>query len=104
MLATYRNGWGGGWGGFGNRGDQMGMNSPAGQGALTRGDLADAFNFNNLERNMEATQNGIADATFALNNAITNGFQNNTLGMVNGFNAVQSQLQQNAADAACLAA
>lgn len=62
-------GWGnGGWGGgFGGNG--AGLN-----GALTRADLCQDMNFNNLESAVRGVQQGICDSTFALNNTITNGF------------------------------
>ena len=56
-------GWGnGGWGGFGGNG---GINSPAGQGALTRADLCSEFNFNDLQNGVRGIQQGICDSTFA---------------------------------------
>lgn len=76
--------WGGwGFGGFGN-GFGGGANSPAFQGALTRGDLCNEFNFNDLQRSVAANGQGICDSTYALNNAI-NG---TNINMMNGFNGV----------------
>lgn len=82
ILLFFLMAWGnGGWGGFGNG---NGANSPALQGALTRGDLCSEFNFNNLERTAEATNRGICDLGFALNNSI-NGVNTN---MLQGFAGV----------------
>lgn len=49
-------GWGGNSGGYGD-----GINSPAGQGALTRGDLCSEFNFNNLDNAVRGIQQGLCD-------------------------------------------
>lgn len=68
--------WGGGGFGFGN--------GAATQGALTRSDMCQEFNFNNLQRSVLGIQNGICDGFYA---------QNTT--MLNGFNAVGNQLQEN---------
>ena len=58
-------GWGrGGLGGFGGGND----------GGVTRGDLCDGFNFNNLENAVRGVQQGICDSTYALNNSIMSGF------------------------------
>lgn len=68
--------WGGGGFGFGN--------GAATQGALTRSDMCQEFNFNDLQRSVLGIQNGICDGFYA---------QNTT--MLNGFNAVGNQLQEN---------
>lgn len=83
-------GWGGN--GFGLGGYGGGINSPAGQGYATRADINEGFAFNNLQRDVNSIQNGICDSTYALNNAITNGFSNNQLQLCNGFNGVQTQI------------
>lgn len=76
--------WGGnGFWGNGNNGGG-GINSPAGQGALTRGDLCSEFAFNGVQRNLEGITQGICDSTYALNNSI-NGLSMN---MMQGFNGV----------------
>lgn len=93
-------GWGnGGWGGNGG-----GINSPAGQGALTRADLCSEFNFNNLDNAVRGVQQGICDSTYALNNAITSGFNNTNVAMLQGFNGVDKsmcQLGYNLQDCCC---
>lgn len=68
--------WGGGGFGFGN--------GAATQGAITRSDMCQEFNFNNLQRSVLGIQNGICDGFYA---------QNTT--MLNGFNTVGNQLQEN---------
>lgn len=65
-------GWGGFGGGFGNGGG-------AGfQGYATRADINEGFALNGITNGITAIQQGICDSTYALNNAITGGF--NTLG------------------------
>jgi hypothetical protein len=74
------NGWGNGFGGFGNGGG-------AGfQGYATRADINEGFALNGLQTGITAIQQGLCDTTYALNNAITG-----------GFNAVTGQL----ADCCC---
>lgn len=68
--------WGGGGFGLGN--------GAATQGAITRSDMCQEFNFNDLQRSVLGIQNGICDGFYA---------QNTT--MLNGFNAVGNQLQEN---------
>lgn len=85
-------GWGnGGWGG---NGGGNGINSPAGQGALTRADLCSEFNFNNLDNAVRGIQQGICDSVYALNNAVTGGFNSTNVAMLQGFNGVDKSLCQ----------
>ncbi|EOS41786.1 hypothetical protein V1226_25865 [Lachnospiraceae bacterium JLR.KK009] len=83
-------GWGNG--GFGGFGGGFGGNGAAIQGALTRADINDGFAINNLQSGINAIQQGICDASYALNNAIQQGFANTNMGMMQGFNGVQSQI------------
>lgn len=57
-----RGGYGGGFGGGG------------GDGCATRADITSGFAVNNLQNGIAAIQQGICDSTYALNNAITGGF------------------------------
>ena len=59
-------GWGGGFGGFGGG---VGL-----QGMATRADINEGFALNNITSGITAIQQGICDATYALNNSITAGF------------------------------
>lgn len=68
--------WGGGGFGFGN--------GAATQGALTRSDMCQEFNFNNLQRSVLGIQNGLCDGFYA---------QNTT--MLQGFNGIGNQIQEN---------
>ncbi|AXF52116.1 MAG: hypothetical protein [Podoviridae sp. ctcf755] len=81
-------GWGNnGWGGFGNGG---GAN-----GALTRGDLCQDMNFNDLQSSVRGVQQGICDSTFALNNTITNGFAGVQQTLCQGFGGINTAIMQN---------
>lgn len=81
-------GWGsGGWGGMGG-----GINSAAGQGALTRADLCSEFNFNNLDNAVRGVQQGLCDGFYAMNTTLLNGFNNTNVALLQGFNGVQSQM------------
>ena len=63
-----------GWGGYGNFGGGNGLGSPSGQGWATRADINEGFALNNLQGGINSIQNGICDSTYALTNAINNGF------------------------------
>lgn len=67
--------WGGGGFGFGN--------GAATQGAITRSDMCQEFNFNDLQRSVLGIQNGLCDGFYA---------QNTT--MLNGFNTISNQIQE----------
>lgn len=66
--------WGGGFGGWGNNGTQE---------ALTRADLCQGFNFNNLDSAIRGVQNGLCDGFYAMNT-----------GMLNGFSSVNQNLNE----------
>lgn len=76
-------GWGNGFGGGWGNGNGAGV-----QGALTRADLCSEFNFNGLENAVRGVQQGICDSTYALNNSI-NGLGMNVM---QGFNSVNQGL------------
>ncbi len=82
-------GWGNGGfgGGYGN-----GVNGAGFQGYATRADINEGFALNNLQSGINAIQQGICDASYALNNAIQSGFSTTQMGMMQGFNGVQSQI------------
>ena len=58
-----------GWGGFGGFGGGAGL-----QGMATRADINEGFALNNITSGITAIQQGIADATYALNNSLMQGF------------------------------
>lgn len=80
-------GFGGGFGGgFGN-------------GALTRAELYDGFAMQNIDSAVRGVQQGICDSTYALNNAITGGFNSVNQGICTlgynvqgGFNEIAHQI------------
>lgn len=81
-------GFGGGFGGGGF------MN-----GALTRAELYDGFAMQNIDSAVRGVQQGICDSTYALNNAITGGFNSVNQGICNlgynvqgGFNEIAHQI------------
>ena len=74
-------GFGGGFGGFGGG---AGL-----QGIATRADINEGFALQNITSGIQGIQQGIADSTYALNNAITGGFHNQTVATLQGFNGVQ---------------
>ena len=68
--------WGGGGFGFGN--------GAAAQGALTRADLCQDFNFNDLQNGVRGLSNGLCDGFYAMNTT-----------MLQGFNGLGNQVQEN---------
>lgn len=68
--------WGGGGFGFGN--------GAAAQGALTRADLCQEFNFNDLHNAVRGLSNGLCDGFYAMNTT-----------MLQGFNGLGNQVQEN---------
>lgn len=79
------------WGGngfFGNRG----VDSAAVQGALTRADLFEGFNNNDVQRQLQGLSNGLCDGFYAQNSTMLNGF--NTVGreLCQGFGGVNSNM------------
>lgn len=67
--------WGGNGFGFGN--------GAATQGALTRADLCQDFNFNDLQNGVRGIQNGLCDGFYAMNTT-----------MLQGFNGLGNQIQE----------
>lgn len=82
-------GWGNGGfgGGYGN-----GVNGAGFQGYATRADINEGFAMNNLQSGINAIQQGICDATYALANAVNSGFSTTQMNMMQGFNGVQAQI------------
>lgn len=60
-------GWGGNGFGFGGNGGYM-------NGALTRSDLCQDINFNNLESSVRGVQSGLCDGFYAMNTSLLTGF------------------------------
>ena len=78
-------GWGGN--GFGGFGGGIGRGNCA-----TTADIADAFNFNQLDNGIRGLERGFCDSTFALNNAITSGFSQAELSRCNNMATLMQQL------------
>lgn len=100
ILAIVWGGFGNGFGGFGGNG----VNGAGFQGYATRADINEGFALNNITSGITAIQQGICDSTYALNNAITNGFQNQTIATMQGFNGVtagQNAIQHQLSDCCC---
>ena len=65
--------WGGGFGGFNNRDG----------GALTRAEMQQGFDMQNVQRQLQGINNGLCDGFYAMNT-----------GMLNGFSGVNNAIQQ----------
>ncbi len=75
-----------GWGN-GNWGNSSG--GGAQQGYDTRADIQRSFDNSAVVTKLDGITQGICDSTYALNNAITNGFYNTNTAMMQGFNGVE---------------
>lgn len=80
------NGFGGGFGG-GNGGATPYFTSTATQSDIQRG-----FDNAAVITKLDGITQGICDSTYALNNAITNGFNNTNMNMMQGFNGVDRSI------------
>lgn len=100
MFLFFLLAWGnGGWGGFGNGAGQGAL-----QGYATQSDIQRGFDNSAVVTKLDGITQGICDSTYALNNAITNGFNNTNLGMMQGFNGVERgfcNLSSQLADCCC---
>lgn len=74
-------GWGNGGWGFG--GGNGGANSPGFQGWATRADINESFMLNDIQSGIRGIQQGLCDSTYALNNAITSGFNGSQMQVAN---------------------
>lgn len=83
----------GGFGGYGMGGNRM---FETGCGWATRADISDGFTIDNITSGIRAIQNGICDATYALDNTINNGFSNAQLQASEIASNAQLQAFQNA--------
>lgn len=84
-------------GGGGN--GMFGGNNAAAQGALTRADLCEGFNFNDLQRQVQGVQNGLCDGFYAQNTTMLQGFHGVDTALCNGFNNVNNNITQARFDA-----
>lgn len=88
IFGIFNGGWGNGFGGWGGNG----VNGAGFQGYATRADINEGFAFNTLQRDVDAIQHGICDSTYALTNAINNGFSGAELSRCNQQAALMQQL------------
>ena len=94
-------GFGGFGGGFGGQGDYgCGCGSPC----ATQADVRAAVDQQTLISKLDQQTYGLADSTYALNNAIMGGFNQTQVGMMQGFNGVERgfcQLSHQISDCCC---
>ena len=91
MFLFFLLAWGGGGFGWGNR---NGL-----EGALTRSDLCQDMNFQQLENAVRGIQNGLCDGFYAQNTTMLQGFNGVQRDMCTGFNAVNANINQARFDA-----
>ncbi len=60
------------------------------QGALTRADLFEGFNNNQVDNGIRNLSNGLCDGFYAINTSLMNGFSGVQNSLCNGFNGVNS--------------
>lgn len=77
---------GGGLGGFGGN---------AAQGALTRAELYDGLNYNQIENGIRNVQNGLCDGFYAQNTTMLQGFNGIQRDLCTGFSAVNAGIAEN---------
>lgn len=78
--------WGGSGFGFGN--------NAAAQGALTRAELYDGLNNQNLENGVRSIQNGLCDGFYAQNTTMLQGFNGIQSALCQGFNGVNNNIAE----------
>lgn len=78
-------------GAWGNAGGQ----TAALQGALTRSDLFEGFNNQDVNSQLRGITNGLCDGFYAVNNSMKDGFYGNQATVKDGFYATQSALAEN---------
>lgn len=85
---------------FGNRG----VGDAAVQGAITRSDLFEGFNNQDVNGQLRSITNGLCDGFYAINNGLKDGFYGTQAGIKDGFYGIQGALAENrfAAQNCCL--
>lgn len=76
---------------FGFGGNGFGRNGEA----LTRADLCQDFNFNDLQNGVRGIQNGLCDGFYAMNTGMLNGFNGVQRDLCTGFSAVNTGIAEN---------
>lgn len=80
------------FGGNGFAWGNNGANGGATQGAITRADLCESFNFNGLDNAVRGVQNGLCDGFYAMNNGMLNGFNTMQQVVSNGFHGMDNAI------------
>lgn len=75
-----------GWGGF---------DGAAANGALTRAEMYDGFNTQNIENGIRNVQNGLCDGFYAQNTTMLQGFNGVQRDLCTGFSAVNAGIAEN---------
>lgn len=78
------------WGGNG-----LGFGNSAAQGSLTRAELAEGFNFQDINGQLRGITNGICDGFYAQNSSLKDGFNAIQKDLCQGFNGIGSQIAEN---------
>lgn len=73
----------------------LNRNDAAMQGALTRSDLFEGFNNQDVNNQLRGITNGICDGFYAVNSSLKDGFYGNQAAVKGGFYATQSALAEN---------
>lgn len=76
---------------FGNRG----VGDAAVQGAITRSDLFEGFNNQDVNGQLRGITNGLCDGFYAINNGLKDGFYGTQAGIKDGFYGIQGALAEN---------
>lgn len=76
---------------FGNRG----VGDAAVQGAITRSDLFEGFNTQDINGQLRGITNGLCDGFYAINNGLKDGFYGTQAGIKDGFYGIQGALAEN---------
>ena len=65
------------------------------QGAVTRSDLFEGFNTQDINGQLRGITNGICDGFYAINSGLKDGFYSTQTGMKDGFYGIQGALAEN---------
>ncbi len=69
------------------------------RGCVTKSDLCEGFNFNNIENGVRGIQQGLCDGFYAQNTTMLQGFAGVDSALCNGFNNVNNNITQSRFDA-----
>lgn len=78
---------------FGANGNLFGGNG--GQGALTRAEMSDGFNNQNVMRQLDGISDGLCSGFHTMNTSMLNGFSGLQRDLCTGFNAVTNGISEN---------